>query len=264
MAEEYIKLHKQVTESDIYQMPPLYLRVFERLLLEANHEDKTIRYKPKGKTDPIERTIKRGEQLTSLSTIAEWVNWYENGSLKTPNKKTIKVILDWLISQKMIEIINRGNALETHYNVLKYEVYQGCDIDESNALETVWNPPQGEKIINPTNSEQEVFSYWNSKKIVIHPKVTNNIRIAVQLAVKRYPLENIKTAIDHYATMYNDPNYEYCKYKWTLEKFLEDAKGVSFFMDDGQKWLSYQNHKRMAETPSEQTNKFQNQCPEWL
>lgn len=254
MAEEYIKLHKQVIESDIYRMPPLYLRVFERLLLEANHEDKTIRYKPKGKTDFIERIIKRGEQKTSIREIGEWVSWYENGSLKIPNKKTIKVILDWLISQKMIEIFNKGNALETHYNVLKYEVYQGCDTDESNALETVWNPPQKEKIINPQNSKQEVFDYWNSKKIVNHSSITNNLRIALGLAVKRYPLENIKTAIDHYATMYKDPNYEYCKYKWTLEKFLDDSKGVSFFMDDGQKWLSYQNQVR--KTPTDKPKDF--------
>lgn len=256
MTQGFIKIHRCVTESDIYRMPPLYLRVFERLLLEANHKDKAIRYKPKGKNDFEEKTIKRGEKLTSLRAVAEWVGWYENGLFKVPNVKTIKVILDWLISQDMIHIFNRGNSQETHYKVLKYDVYQGCDSDESNDLETAWKQPsdtnnndirmlknEKEIINNPPGSDQEVFTYWNQQKIVVHSKVTNSIRISIQLAVKLYPLENIKTAIDHYATMYNDSTYEYCNYKWTLEKFIDDPKGITYFMDDGQKWLSYLNRK---------------------
>ena len=97
-------------------------------------------------------------------------------------------------------------------------------------------------ISNPPGSEQEVFTYWNQKGIVKHPNITNNLRIALELAVKRFSVENIKTAINHYATMYFDSTYEFCTYKWTLEKFLEEEKGITHFMDDGQKWLSYQNH----------------------
>jgi len=112
-------------------------------------------------------------------------------------------------------------------------------------------------INNPPGSEQEVFIYWNQKGIVKHPNITNNLRIALELAVKRFSIENIKTAINHYATMYFDSTYEFCTYKWTLEKFLEDKKGVTDFFSDGQKWLSYQNHLLKAkpeEPPIDRSN----------
>lgn len=137
MAEGYIKLHRCIIDSDIYQMSPLYLRVFERLILEANHKDKTIPYKERGVATSTTKLIKRGERLTSLRQIAEWVSWYERGQLKTPNVKTIKSILEWLSNQKMIFIYNEGNRKETHYKVLNYEAYQSKDTDESNSQETL-------------------------------------------------------------------------------------------------------------------------------
>lgn len=136
MAERFVKIHYQIIDSDIYKMAPLYLRVFERLILEANQKDDTIKYKPRGSKDFVTKTIKRGEQLTSLRAIAEWVEWYENGQLKTPNAKTIKTIMDWLYDKQMVMTYDRGNNLETHYMVLKYEVYQDLAEVESNNLET--------------------------------------------------------------------------------------------------------------------------------
>lgn len=255
MAEGFVKLYRCIIESDIYQMSPLYLRVFERLILEANHKEKTIPYKDKESNMLTTKLIKRGERLTSLRQIAEWVSWYERGQLKTPNVKTIKLILDWLENQKMISIYNEGNRKETHYKVLNYEIYQSKEDDESNARETpekhsadinknVKNEKNEKNNIYAPDSEQEIVSYWNQKEIVVHSKITNNLRIALTRAIKLYPLGGIKTAIDHYATMYNDQTYEYCQYKWTLEKFLDDVKGITYFMDDGQKWINYQDNGR--------------------
>ncbi len=118
----WIRLHRRVVFSDIYQMPPLYLRVFERLILEANHADAEIPYNG-GK-----KLIKRGERLTSARQICDWVAWYERGVLKIPNPKTIQTILDWLEANKMIEIYGvKGNRKETHYNIVNYGIYQEED-----------------------------------------------------------------------------------------------------------------------------------------
>jgi len=92
-------------------------------------------------------------------------------------------------------------------------------------------------------SEQELYNYWNQKGIVVHQKLTNNFHIAIKRALSIHSMENIKNAIDHYAIMFKDANYKYCDYKWTIETFLDDPKGIAFFMDDGQKWLSYSNRK---------------------
>jgi hypothetical protein len=119
MHNGYIKFYRKIIDSEIYQMPPLYLRVFERLIIEANHQDTTIPFKdsPSGK-----KTVKRGERVTSLGQIANWVGWYERGIFKIPNKKTIKVILEWLGKAKMIGFL--GNGQYTHYFVINYDTYQ--------------------------------------------------------------------------------------------------------------------------------------------
>lgn len=106
---------------------------------------------------------------------------------------------------------------------------------------------ESKKPINPPGAPQVIFAYWNSKEIVKHPQITPHIKIALDLAVKKFLVENIKTAIDHYAEMYHDQSYEYCNYRWTLEKFLDDPKGVAYFFDDGQKWINYQENKKKTQ-----------------
>lgn len=138
MTAGWIKLHRKVVDSEIYQMPPLYLRVFERLILEANHEDKEIPYKAPGSKVTGKLLVRRGERLTSLRQIAEWVGWYEYGVFKAPHPTTIQRILDWLVSRGMIEIApasklkRNGKCVrgETRYRVLNYELYQGYTGDE--------------------------------------------------------------------------------------------------------------------------------------
>ncbi len=122
----YIMLHRRIVSSDIYKLPPLYLRVFERLLLEANHKDNIIPYKDRITGQHSKKLIKRGERMTSLRQVAEWVAWYERGILKVPNVKTIKQVLDWLIENDMIKIynLNESNRNETHYIIVNYNGYQ--------------------------------------------------------------------------------------------------------------------------------------------
>ena len=124
----WIKLHRQITESDIYSMPPLYLRVFERLLIEANHRDCEIPFKYPGEKVVAKKLICRGERLTSIRQICEWVGWFEWGVFKVPSPKTVKVILSWLEENQMIEIYPRKSNREgTHYKVLNYSTYQAPD-----------------------------------------------------------------------------------------------------------------------------------------
>ena len=112
-------------------MPPLYLRVFERLVLEANHQDNEIPYREKGSKVVGKKLIKRGEKLTSVRDICRWIAWYERGKLKEPNPKTVQDILDWLEENCMIEIYgDKGNRKETHYKIVNYNTYQDKEDEE--------------------------------------------------------------------------------------------------------------------------------------
>lgn len=122
--EGFIKLYRKITDSDIYKMPPLYLRVFERMVIEANHKNIEIPYRENSSNKYGKKLIKRGERLTSLRKIAEWVSWYERGFLKIPNPKTISSILKYLENENMVYIYKNGNRKETHYKIVNYSVYQ--------------------------------------------------------------------------------------------------------------------------------------------
>lgn len=159
MVEGWIKLHRIIVTKDIYVKPPLYLRTFERLILEANHICKRIPY---NKTTKL---VRRGERLTSIRQIAEWVAWYERGVLKVPNPKTIAEILKWLVENDLIEILNKGNSQETHYSIVNYSFYQAVDDYESNAKVTV----TGEVSIQQLDTNKNVNNISSSCSTELTP-----------------------------------------------------------------------------------------------
>lgn len=161
LEEGFIKLYRKITESDIYKMPPLYLRVFERMVIEANHKDIEIPYKKSGSNEYGKKLIKRGERLTSIRKIAEWVSWYERGFLKVPNPKTISSILKYLDNENMVYIYKSGNRKETHYRIVNYSVYQDKLTDKvtvnKQSLDTNKNDKNDKKKTNSYMSDSNEY-----------------------------------------------------------------------------------------------------------
>jgi hypothetical protein len=103
-------------------------------------------------------------------------------------------------------------------------------------------PGKKEKIFM-TSEAIEVIEYWNSKGIVNHRTDNQSLAGFLPRFLRKYDINDIKTAIDNYATVYFDEEYkpwpEYTPYKWTLHGFLLQDKYVCEFMPDGQKWVNY-------------------------
>ena len=170
----WIKLHRQIVNSDIYVMPPLYLRVFERLIIEANHADKEIPYKYPGESVTTKKLIKRGERLTSLRQICGWVGWYERGVFKEPNVRTVREILRWLVDNSMIEIYpNESNSQGTHYKVLNYEVYQS----EEPAKVTVSKQSVNSQYTVTTTKQECIRMNKNDKEVKDRPKKSKDFSV---------------------------------------------------------------------------------------
>ena len=68
----YIKDYRQELESDVWNMPPLYHRVWQYLKYQVNHIDNEIPM-----TDGTKFTVKKGQRLTSYRSIAKGVSYYE-------------------------------------------------------------------------------------------------------------------------------------------------------------------------------------------
>jgi len=129
MDRGYIKQYRRELDSDIWVMPPVYGRVWKWILLKAKWKKEVF---PTPRKFGIH--INPGQLITSYDLIAKGVMWLEWGKDRIPNKKTIKVVIDWLESQGMIG--SESNANGTFIYVIKWDTYQSIDTAESNAEET--------------------------------------------------------------------------------------------------------------------------------
>lgn len=197
----FVKIHRQITESKIYDMPPLYLRVFERLILEANHQAGYIPFKYPGDKITTQKLIKRGERQTSIRTICEWVGWYEHGVRRTPNAKTIKEILDWLEANDMLEIYPRKSNREgTHYKVVNYGTYQDKNEEKVTVTGAISNSKE-----TVTGSKQECTRMYKKKDH--RPKVFSDDSIEMKMC--QYMIKKLR---DSYPGAIIPPNLN----KWCL------------------------------------------------
>jgi len=123
MRSGYTKAYRKELESDIWKMSPLYQRVFYYLRQKATWKPETF---PTRLGFGI--ALNPGQLITSLSSIADGVSWYEYGVKKTPNKKTIKAILDWLESNSMVTV--ESNRYGTFINIINWNSYNSIEMEK--------------------------------------------------------------------------------------------------------------------------------------
>lgn len=115
--EGWIADHRKELKSDIWLMPPMYHRVWQAIKYSVNCSPAKIPNR-----DGTFTELLPGQHATSYRILAEKVGYYEGKKWKTPNVKTIKQILDWLVKQNMISVW--GNTSGTIITVENWEVYQ--------------------------------------------------------------------------------------------------------------------------------------------
>lgn len=118
MYRGWIKDWRKTEDSLIWSMPPLHYKVWKWILYKADH--------------------KTGVLKTSIQRIAEGVEWEEYGCPRTPNKKTISRILDWLQDENMVsrESNGKGNATYTSITVINWDTYQNTEQEKVTAKVT--------------------------------------------------------------------------------------------------------------------------------
>lgn len=97
MMRGYILESRTILESEVWNKPPLYFKVWNYLLLKASHKD--------------HGNLKRGQLFTSIDEIREACSYKVGYRLKTPSRKEIYGIIDWLRSPH--EGNNEGNMIVT-------------------------------------------------------------------------------------------------------------------------------------------------------
>lgn len=110
------------------------------------------------------------------------------------------------------------------------------------------------KIYKKENQVEEVFNYWNSKKIIVHDKITETIKKSINKFISNHSFELIKLCIDRYSTVLKDEKY-FFKYKWALSDFLNRGSGAVDFLDGGSKWQNYVVGSKNNKPPIEKVDK---------
>ena len=88
-----------------------------------------------------------------------------------------------------------------------------------------------DKLINDKDIYiREIYEHWNSKGIIKHRKMTTQMKSHINARLKEYSVEELKKAIDNYATVLNDDKY-YWTHRWSLQDFMK-PNNVTRFVDE--------------------------------
>lgn len=115
-------------------------------------------------------------------------------------------------------------------------------------------PPLAENhTLNNTNiNNTNIYSHWNSKKIIVHKSLTKEMEKAMEKAIKKYSEDEIVQAIDTYSEILNS-NF-YFNHKWSLIDFLNRKNGISTFMEEGSNKANYESCERDKDQSPKQTS----------
>lgn len=278
----YILLSRKIIESEVFKKPPLYLKVWIYLLTRAQYSDYKELKRGQLYTDidqireACSYYVGYRKETPSRNEIYKILNWMknqnmgENEALRNHDESNNESNSEGTAKASMI-----ATTKATHGMVItigNYGVYQdnacyesnneGNDEKETKATTKELRKTIGADNINKTNkiknnkdkikkdiytdlavSEevQKLFNHWNEQKIVVHRELTGEIVKAIEKALRQYGGNRCGEAIDLYSDAYYDQKFYY-SHKWTLLKFLKQSNGIIDWMEDGQRYIEYNDY----------------------
>lgn len=222
--------------------------IYQKLYEKCNFSDMTVKYT----MEQIALDIKSIE-ITKKVVINELKKFMDKGYLKllrkgTKNNPNIFQII------KINEII--GNELVTEKERIGNEKPSNS---KGLSRKKVTNGEQiGGELVTPIKEKEKendnnIYSYWNSKKIIVHKSINKDIERAIEKVLKKYSEDEIVQAIDNYSEILESDFY--FNYKWSLVDFLNRKNGISSFMEEGSNKANYESWKRERENNAN-TNRF--------
>lgn len=124
----YILFARKSLESEFMDKPPLYSKLWQWILLSANHKDGY-------------RGLKRGEFFTSIEDMRDAMSYYIGYRKKSPTVKEIRRAYEWLKEGTMI-VITKGTR-GMYVSIPNYDFYQNPENYEGHNEGHNENPPKG-------------------------------------------------------------------------------------------------------------------------
>ena len=127
--------------------------------------------------------------------------------------------------------------IKTNLDNLKGSGLSGIDL-----LQELERNLKASKKENCSNEVKEIFEYWNSKNIIKHKAMSNEIKKAIEKSLKIHSKDEIVQAIEIYSEILNSEFF--FNYKWSLRDFLSRKNGISTFTEEGSNKSNYEEWKK--------------------
>ena len=159
----------------------------------------------------------------------------------------VEIIEDYLL----IDVYDRSNI--TLNRVSDDRNGDTTDISDLQNTQSKVNKIKVNKIkVNEIKVYNTIFETYNNQNIIVHRKLTDKIKKAINKALRNDEEDIILKAIERYGQAFGDREYKFCTYKMTLDKFLTQDNGYMDWLDEGQKWINYMDSKnKSGEKPGE-------------
>ncbi len=159
----------------------------------------------------------------------------------------VEIIEDYLL----IDVYDRSNI--TLNRVSDDRNGDTTDISDLQNTQSKVNKIKVNKIkVNEIKVYNTIFETYNNQNIIVHRKLTDKIKKAINKALRNDEEDIILKAIERYGQAFEDREYKFCTYKMTLDKFLTQDNGYMDWLDEGQKWINYMDSKnKSGEKPGE-------------
>ena len=156
MHRGYIRIYRKSKESRIWEMPALYLKVWQYILLSVNW--KPTRIPGRGN---MGIWLSPGMMPCSSTSICEAIRWRENDRGRRhhiPARNTVDKILEWLNKEGMIHL--HRDRIGTLVTVDNWHVYQ----QDMAGIEQPTEQPIEQPIEQRREHSEELFKNYKKKK----------------------------------------------------------------------------------------------------
>ena len=231
----WARIHRTIFDSWLSDNKPwcdAYAWVY--IFLHANYKSKKVNFR----NEYIE--VERGQFVTSKRKLSSLFGW---------SRKRIDSFLKALENDE--KCTHRVSHRYIVITVLNYEKYQ-TGHDEQGASDGARGIPTGEPQRATTNKDNkdkerikntyiDFFDHWNSKKIVVHRKLSEKQKTKISASLKVFSEPEILKGIENYAKVVFSSDH-YFSHKWTLQDFL--ARGLSKFVDEADPLENFKKERK--------------------
>lgn len=254
MTKGWIKVHRSLLESDIWQKDEPYdsRSAWLDLLMSANHEDRDIVF------DYEVVKISRGQFITSIRKLAKRWKWSAERTLK------------YLRILERLEMIHRdSNTKRTLITIVNYDKYQDVPNADENTNENA-NRTQTEhgsehgsepnkKIKNEKNEKNNIYAQSFEQFWKVYPRHKDKSRAYECYRARLnagYSEEELLTACKNYA--------EECKKNGTEERYIKHGSTFLSVNEPFRDYLKGETDARMGTDVSRDEAEYERQVREQL